>query len=465
MRPFETLTLLFAALSLLPFVIRQRRLRWFALAALLAMLLHLLLEGYRWQMLPAYLLVIALSVLSLLSLSGRSLTARLPQRRATIARLVAALLALAWLGLAVALPALLPVPQPLPPTGPYGVGTRTYHLVDESRPERYDDQAAQRELMLQIWYPGQVAADSMRAPFIDRIDVAGPTIARRLNLPPFLLDHLNLVHTHAYADIPVAPGGPYPLLIFSHGLRGLRMQNSSLMQQLASHGYVVAALDHPYAAVLTIFPDDRIVFYSSAVMPPGADVVTSGAELVAVWQEDIAFAYRQIAAWSQQAGHPLQGHVDAERLGLLGHSTGGGAAIQTCAGLAQCQAALALDGWIEPVAETVRSQAYAPDLMLINAPDWLGPQNRAAGERLYAQGQGAGYLLEVADTVHFDYSDIPLMSPITPYLGLSGEIDGQRMVTLLNEYALAFFDQALKGQPAPLLDGASAAYPEVRFAP
>lgn len=469
MRPFETLTLLFAALSLLPFLLRRRRLRWLSFGALAAMLIHLALEGYRWQMAPAYLLVAALTLLSLLSLSRPTL---LPRRR--FLRPVAALLAILWLLFAAALPALLPVPQPLAPTGPYAVGTRSFYLVDLARPEIYNAQVENRELMIQVWYPGQVAADSPRAPFIDRIDVAGPAIARRLNLPTLLTGHLNLVQTHAYLDVPaIVDGlafgeeGPFPLLIFSHGLRGIRAQNSSLMQQLASHGYVVVAIDHPYANVLTVFPDDRIVFYDEeAVMPPGMSVGQAGAQLVAVWEQDIAFVVQQMSRWTEEPGHPFYRLVDPSRLGTLGHSTGGGAAIQACARLPQCAAALALDGWIEPVAADLLREPYRPALMLISAPDWLGPNNRALGERLYRERAAEGYLLTVAGTVHFDYTDIPLMSPLTSLIGLSGDIPGPRMVTLLNDYALAFFDQTLKQRPAPLLTPAATAttYPEVTFA-
>jgi predicted dienelactone hydrolase len=460
MRTFEILTLLFATLSLLPFIVRRPRLRTISLGALLAMLLHLFLEGYRWQMLPAYLLVIILVLLTLRTLSARS-----PALPRTM-RLFAVPLGIIWLVGAAALPALLPVPQPLPPTGPYGVGSRIYHLVDQERPEPYSDVVDHRELMVQIWYPGEIDADSVRAPFIDRIDVAGPAIANRLNLPSFLLNHLNLVRTHAYLEAPIVPDGPYPLLIFSHGLAGIRAQNTSLMQHLASHGYVVAAIDHPYANVITVYPDDRIAFYNKdAVMPSSEDLVTSGTRLVAVWEQDIAFVFRHIEQWSQQNGHPLYAQVATERVGLLGHSTGAGAAVQTCASLDHCQAALALDGWIQVVSEAVRNDPYAPALMLLSAPDWLGTQNREEGMRLYSRRQNEGYALTVAGAVHFDFTDIPLMSPVTPLLNLSGDIDGPRMVRIIDDYTLAFFDHTLKEQPAPLLQGPTGAYPEVTFAP
>lgn len=465
MRPFETLALILTALSLLPLFLpvshRTRRLRWLPLSAILALLLHLFREGYRWQMLPAYVLVLALNVHTLLTLIRSQ-----PVLRTRGLRAAAALFGLVWLAFAVALPLLLPVPRPLPPTGPYGVGTTAVHIVDAGRPEPFSTEVEHRELMVQIWYPALISPDSPRAPYVEGTDVVGPAIASRFGLPSFLLGHLDLVRTAAYLDAPATTDGPFPLLVFSHGLRGLRVQNTSLMQQLASHGYVVAAVDHPYANLLTVFPEERVVFYDhQAVMPPEMTVTQAGTRLIDVWAHDIAFVVQQLAQWSQTPDHPLRGHLDPTRLGLLGHSTGGGAAVQACAALPQCDAALALDGWIEPLAPQILQDPYRPTLMLISAPDWLGAGNRALGERLYRQRQGDGYLLTVAGTVHFDYTDIPLMSPLTPFIGFSGDVDGPRVVTLVNDYALAFFDQALKQQPFPLLLGPSAAYPEVTFAP
>lgn len=465
MRPFEVLTLILASLSLLPFILparyHSRRLRWLPLAAALALVLQLTLEGYRWQMLPAYLLVVVLALLTFVSLL-------LPQRpvRSRALRISGGALALLWLILAVALPYLLPVPQPKPPTGPYAVGTSSAHLIDESRPEIFDETLAHRELMVQVWYPASIDNEHERAPFIDRVDIAGPAIARRLDLPSFILGHLDLVHTSSYLDAPPAGGDSFPLLVFSHGLRGLRAQNTSLMQELASHGYIVAAIDHPYANVLTVFPDGRIVFYEQdAVMPPGMSVTEAGMRLVEVWANDIEFVVQELGAWSEQSEHFLYQQIDASRLGILGHSTGGGAAIQACASLDDCDAALALDGWIEPVAQEIRQAPYEPALMLIRAPDWLGDNNRALGERLYEQRQGEGYLLTVEGTVHFDYTDIPLMSPATSLIGLSGDIAGVRMISIVNNLALAFFDQILKGESAPLLEERGNPYPEVSFAP
>ena len=62
-----------------------------------------------------------------------------------------------------------------------------------------------------------------------------------------------------------------------------------------------------------------------------------------------------------------------------------------------------------------------------------------------------------------DFSDAPLLSPLTSWLGVTGPIDAQRAHSIINAYSLAFFDRHLKGRPARLLDGPVRQYPEVLF--
>lgn len=466
MRLFEILSLLalLPPLPLWPFLPSARR-RWlnvFPFLSAIFLLLHLLVEGYRWQMVPAYLLT-SLMVL----ISGLRLGRPQESRKGPLWRAIAAAGGLLWFVGAAALPALLPVPDLPAPGGPYDVGTVTVHLVDEARPEIYsEDPADRRQIMVQIWYPGQPGQQRRPAPYIEDVDIAGPAIARRLDLPPFLLDHSALVKTDATVEAPVAGGGPYPLVIFSHGLRGIRGQNTVLMQELASHGYVVAAIDHTYGSVLTTFPDGRIVFYDEeAVFPHDMSFVEAGARLVGVWAEDVIFVSEQIAAWNAGSNHLLSGQVNVRRLGMLGHSTGGAAALEACASLAACGAALGLDPWIEPVSERIVAGGFDRPLLLMAAPEWLGAENRRRGTLLFENRNAGGYLLTVAGTEHFNFTDIPLLSPLTSLMGLSGPIDGRRGLTIINRYSVAFFDQALKEQPSSLLDGPSPAFPEVAFGP
>lgn len=461
MRALEAVSLgvLLLALSL-PLLFRGRRLSWLSPLPIFPLALHIFLEGYRWQMAPAYLL----AALLLVRWAWRRVQPPDSVDRRSRATFAGAALGLLLWMLATALSALFPIPRLEQPGGRFLVGTTTAYLQDTEREEVYTPAADdKREIMVQVWYPAAAPGDSGRAAYLEALDVAGPAVARRLDLPPFVLSHLEYVQTHAYVDAPAADGS-YPLLIFSHGLRGIRTQNARLMEELASHGYVVASVDHTYGNVLTVFPEGRVVFYEEErVFPDGEPFVEAGARLVDVWAADVLFVAEEMAAWNEEARHRLAGRIDTSRMGTLGHSTGGAAAVEACAQIADCQAVLGLDAWIQPVSAPLLRD-YPKKLMLLRAPEWLGPENAAAGRTLYRERAGEGYLLTMAGAKHFDFTDIPLLSPLTQILGLSGEIEGRRALTIINAYGVAFFDHTLKGETAPLLEGPSSTYPEVNFA-
>jgi hypothetical protein len=76
---------------------------------------------------------------------------------------------------------------------------------------------------------------------------------------------------------------------------------------------------------------------------------------------------------------------------------------------------------------------------------------------------GDGYFVQVPGMFHFNLTDIPLLTPLAPRLGLSGPIGAQRAHSIINAYSLAFFDRHLKSQPATRFDGPREQYPEVHF--
>lgn len=460
MRAWEAVFLGVLLLALaLPLLFRRRRLDWLSPLALAAMALHLVVEGYRWQMAPAYLLAALL-------LGPWMWRWRRPGdgagRRSFVAIAGTTGGLLLW-ATAVTLALIFPVPRLAAPGGQYVVGTTTVQLRDDAREEVYTPGPEdKREIVVQVWYPAAERGDSERAPYLAALEVAGPAVAERLELPSFLLGHLDHIETHAYVDAPAADG-VFPLLIFSHGLRGLRTQNARLMEELASRGYIVASVDHTYGSVLTVFPDGRVVFYDDKqVFPEDVPFIEAGARLVDVWTADALFVAEQMAGWNGEAGHRLAGRIDTDRVGTLGHSTGGATAVEACAQMVNCRAALGLDAWVQPVSDSFLRD-YPKALMLLSAPEWLGPENASLGARLYRERAGEGYSLTMAGAEHFDFTDLPLLSPLTSMLALSGEIDGRRALTIINAYSVAFFDHVLKGETSPLLAGPSPDYPEVSF--
>lgn len=453
MRLFEVLILALDLLYLAWVVRRRRWLNWLPITAVLLIPLHLALEGYRWQMVLAYGLTAALAGTAVWRL-------RTDAAPGWVWRGLGFLAGWLVLSAAVALPWLMPVPQLPQPTGPLAIGTTTFYLVDENRGEIWtDDPDDYREIIAQIWYPTAPEPAGKTAPYLENLDVAGPALADQFDLPPFLFDHINLVQTAAYPDAPVADGR-WPIILFSHGLTGLRGQNTGMAQELASRGFVVAAIDHTYGNVLTVFPDGRILFYDPCRIEPSCTMTAfvGGRQLVGQWAEDIAFALDEMAGWQNDPNNRFFNRLNLDSVGAFGHSTGGGAAVQFCNDDARCDASLALDGWMLPVTDDV--EILRRPVMFISAPVWLGAENEARGKAMYAQAAGPAFNLTIADTAHYDFSDMPLFSPLTPQLGLSGTIDGKRVSTILNQYVVAFFSQYLARADGELLSQ-TAVFPEV----
>jgi hypothetical protein len=468
MRPLElTLWLVSLAMLLAPRLPRRWEaarpwLEWLPLAALGVMLAQVVVEKYRWQLVPLYALTGVLVLVGLRRLRVVPATGGRAAWLGVVAGLV--LLVLAALP-----PILFPVPVLPSPGGPYAIGTVSYEWLDGARPEIYtEDPNDRRDLMVQIWYPALPAAGATPAPWMDRLDVVGPTIARYLNLPPFFLDHAALVKTHSYPGAPAASdGGPYPVVIYSHGWNGFRTVNFNQSEALASHGYIAVAVDHTYGAMVTVFADGRVALNNPAALPKGVpddEYQRASETLEGTYAADLRFVLDQLALLNSGAiSSPLAGKLDLEKVGLYGHSTGAGAVVIACAEDPRCQAGLTMDAWLEPVPAAVLAKGVAQPFLFMRSQAWAAGPNEPLFNTLYAAGQADEYRVAIQGTKHFDFTLLPLLTPLAPALGLKGPIEGRRGMAIITSYLLAFFDHYLKGQPAPLLDGPAAAYPEVVF--
>ncbi|HKE13373.1 MAG TPA: hypothetical protein VKB80_00795, partial [Kofleriaceae bacterium] len=214
-----------------------------------AAIVQAVVEGTRWQLAPAYLVMIALVVLAL---GARAEPDGAARRRLGVVRVAAATLAIL---VATALPALVPVPRFPAPAGPYPVGTVTFVLEDRAREDAWEP-GRPRRLLAQVWYPAEPgAARAQRAPYLPEWRQSGPEIARAFGLPSFFLNHLEHASSHSHEGAGFAPSvGRAPLLIMSHGFRLTRSFSTTTAEALASRGYVVVGIDHTGDAAAVAFP-------------------------------------------------------------------------------------------------------------------------------------------------------------------------------------------------------------------
>lgn len=475
MRPFEVTILILLGLYIFwPLLFKRRGFLILLLpvGAVLAMLFHFLLERYRWQMVPMYILVIVYFFHALVLL----LRSRYPETGSRLHALQGFLIGVLLLGIATALPALLPVPSTLEPEGDFPVGTFQLYLIDESRAEVYSPEpGGPRRLMVQVWYPAENTIGLQRALWLEHAELLGPNIMNRLGMddvgfPTFFFDHIALARGYAYKEAPERISeGPYPVLFFSHGWGGLRTQNTSQMENLASHGYVVVAVDHTYGAAGTVFPDEEIAVLNRETLPfglPDEEYQLAANMLVHQWAGDIAFL-RNYFVELQSGGESLPEDVDVDisrildtsRTGYLGHSTGGGAIATYCSTTGDCGAVLGMDPYLEPLSdENMENGADAPTLFLFSE-GWAEPErgDDAADFLEKTQPEHDVFAAVITGSMHYDFTDLALFSPLATRFGLSGDIDSRRMLTIVNQYSVAFFDTNLKED--------ASAHPELLFFP
>jgi predicted dienelactone hydrolase len=166
------------------------------------------------------------------------------------------------LGLAgvVAITLMFPV-WPLPkPSGQYAVGVRTLEMRDDSRLGVFAAKPDEpRRLLVRIWYPAQIVSGDP-APYFTAAETksTATSLGSLVGFPPFFT-YVRHVKTNSYVDAPLLEGARgLPVVFYSHGYTSYLNQNTVLMEELASHGYIVVSVQHTYDSAATAFPDGTV---------------------------------------------------------------------------------------------------------------------------------------------------------------------------------------------------------------
>jgi dienelactone hydrolase len=330
------------------------------------------------------------------------------------------------------------------PTGPYAIGTRVEVVVDSTRSERFGaDSGGPRVLRIRYWYP---ASESPRdpVPYMD-----GPTAATWVERHGFPAGFERRIQTHARKDAAVEMReGRWPLVLFSHGMSWPAAMYQSFHEELASHGYVVAAVDHTGYSDAIVFPDGRVVGFTAWSEPPASDEERRArlAAHMPTWVADLRFALDEIA---RKSGNDLGFHssIAATRVGAFGHSYGGGAAARLMEDDARVVAAVNLEG-----------SAYGPDTLpfVVREPllHVVGGYNRAdrfATE--FVPHDTPVYEVVIHGTFHSTFSDLIYLHAVKADDAWRErhryDLEPARALRIANDYLLAFFDRYVKGIDGP----------------
>lgn len=329
----------------------------------------------------------------------------------------------------------------LPTTGSYSVKMASAILVDEGRAESFETDGSYREVPVYFYYPDMT--------------------------------------------VPAAEQESFPLVVFSHGAFGYYQSNTSTYMELASHGYVVISLDHPYHSFFTKDTAGKTIIVNPQFMQEVMHVNENGTaeeeiiELAHGWLDirlgDMGFVVDTMketknmldggkkelpTSWflteasDEQAIYDALHIADTEKIGLMGHSLGGAASVTLGRTRSDIDAVIDLDGTMLGEEYSYRNGEYefyeeaypVPLLVLNNEPHHFEGEdvkelyvNRVvlanAVDAKYTYFKGSG---------HMNFTDLPLFSPALASLLGVGEVDAEECVKTMNQVVLEFFNGYLK---------------------
>ncbi|HKA67789.1 MAG TPA: alpha/beta hydrolase [Actinomycetes bacterium] len=345
------------------------------------------------------------------------------------------------------------------PTGRKPVGVTSLYLKDMSRSDPWVPSVSYRELMVSLFYPA-TSANGPKKQYMTPLE--SERYLERLNIPNLPLDVLSTVRTNAVVDARPA-GRRHPLIVLSPGLiNNSRVTLSALAEDLASHGYVVAVVDHTYENRAITFPDGRV---TGCVVCEIDELPWFWEKLVRSRAADVSFVLDELTrphpTWriGRWRGTNL---IDRSRIAMGGHSAGGASTIHAMLADRRIRAGIDIDGSTHV---PIPNRGLSRPFMFVGSmddytPGVPGPYDD--WEQDWQRMTGWKRWIMVTGVVHQSFTDLGVFAD---QLGvdIGATIDANRALAITRAYTRAFFAQHLGGKSQPLMTGASPRYPEVTF--
>ena len=367
------------------------------------------------------------------------------------------------------------------PTGKFPVGTTRWVVIDPARQETFAP-GRQREVEVIAWYPRAGTAGAT-APYL-RSGVEEVLSFARLAKLGDAYNGLEFVKTHAGLDaLPASTPSRFPVIVFSHGYTGLPSSHTALAEDLASHGWAVLHVIHPYEAAARLSDGTFVTFTDekNAMRPQVLEVLkewgpegstmdkvvasTDDAEkekLLRSYLATLKSTDQVVKRWvldaklvldrlpKTGAASAVAAKLDLSRLGVAGHSMGGVMAGQFCVEDRRCKAGLNLDG-IPQYGTMIDTPMPAPFMMVYSGR----PGRAGASDLIYSRSASKYYRVDVADTLHIDFSEMNFWGGPLRQRGAFGRITPERATELTRLIVRSFFGQEILGQKSLLVSGDS----------
>ena len=345
------------------------------------------------------------------------------------------------------------------PTGRFGVGRKTILWIDSSRTEIWKENGnAMRRVLVHVWYPANGLEGKQAEYFPNAKKIKSPYTSQQKQA-------VSSQTTIARENAPLAKKETgFPLILFSAGSGMPVFYYTTLFEELCSHGYIIAAIDHIHEGVGQVFPDGSVerAEVEKFSVKPGPGFIERAEEFyrrrVGVRTGDMQFVITQFGRMNSE-DVDFRGKIDVDQIGALGHSIGGVAAVQATLIDERIKAAINYDGLSnnKPYFPIEGKQLNHPFLFFTKElkpfdEEQLKRANmnkrqdsirmkytRAMIDSVMALSKVPAYKITLKNVDHENFSDVVLFDR-------SGGNEGAARLELIRKYTLLFFDRFLKGK-------------------
>lgn len=352
--------------------------------------------------------------------------------------------------IAVSLPMIFPVLEVPKPTGQEEVGTKSTVITSDSTIELYgNSDGSLRRIKLQFWYPTTGTENLEKAMWIEDGRVVSRALANDFGLPYFVLDQTVQIESNSFQDGDIVQSvKKYPVVIISHGWRGFRNLHTDFAEELASNGYFVVGIDHTFGSVATVFEHNDISYLDLDALRDrdvNENFLADANQLVETYASDIILTIDYLEQGNELNSEAFfSGMLRVDQIGLLGHSTGGGAGVSAALLDDRISAVFGMDSWVEPLLVEQLSTGLDIPSLFVRSEDWETGYNNSYLYTLIDNSSETSTLFQIDGTTHFDFAMVYMYSPLTKYIGFSGETDSLYLVSILRTMMNDFFDTHLK---------------------
>ncbi|MBN2439810.1 MAG: hypothetical protein JXJ04_00635 [Spirochaetales bacterium] len=436
--------------------------------------LHLVIESPRWQMIPAYLISAILLLVTIIRIGKRKKEVKIffHNKKKHPPLIIMVLISIIF-PVVILLPVLLPVFSLPPPTGPYMVGTTEYTIYDNSRPEILThDPDDYRKLVVKIWYPADTVDNKKRERYWQNPALLSTYLAKEYDVPSFFFEYLGLVKTHSFIDAEISDvKDTYPAILSLHGgkctdsLNNLQMIN----EDLASNGYIVIGLTHPYSSLPIVFSDGkkascsqlrketlnlqselsdtlRATYFTQQskdkeeLLQNIIEIETAKRAEIEIRIEDI----RTVLNWLEDMKNdkmttPFNKKWDPDKLSIIGFHLGGSVALNSFLRDQRIKTCVNLDGFHYVNNENLKIKK--PYLLLTSEESGLHTI-----PFIINQLDTLSYLFTLKGTTEQSFTDYSLFSPLIDLFHHNGTLNNPKVVEITRYYINSFFSTYLLGE-------------------